>query len=149
MIAEYDDMVGTYLDTLRETGLEDSTIVILGSDHGDMQMQHRQFYKMVAYEGSTRVPLVVAGPGVAHRGNVQVSLQQHQLCCELLACTATNQPIHPPIHPSIHPSTHPSINQFSIRSFLLSPFNQWRTHACSPAIHLLSGDRSVGRGVLT
>ena len=30
-----------------------------------MQMEHRQFYKMVAFEASTRVPLVIAGPGVA------------------------------------------------------------------------------------
>lgn len=71
MIAEYDAMVGTYLETLRETGIEDDTVVILTSDHGDMQMQHRQFYKMVAYEASTRVPCVIAGPGVTHRGSVQ------------------------------------------------------------------------------
>ena len=30
-----------------------------------MQMEHQQFYKMVAFEASTRVPLVIAGPGVA------------------------------------------------------------------------------------
>lgn len=71
MIAEYDDMVGAYLETLRQTGLEDDTVVILGSDHGEMLMQRRQWYKMAAYEGSTRVPLVVAGPGIAHRGNVK------------------------------------------------------------------------------
>ena len=70
MIAEYDDMVGVYLDTLKETGLEKDTIVILTSDHGEMLMEKRQWYKMSAYEGSTRVPCVFAGPGVTHRGNV-------------------------------------------------------------------------------
>jgi len=28
-------------------------------DHGDMQMEHRQFYKMVPYDASSRVPMVV------------------------------------------------------------------------------------------
>ena len=27
-----------------------------------MQMEHQQFYKMVAYEASSHVPLVIAGP---------------------------------------------------------------------------------------
>lgn len=37
-----------------------------------MQMEHAQFYKMVAYEASTRVPVVVAGPGVNHIGDGNV-----------------------------------------------------------------------------
>ena len=61
MIAEYDDMVGEYLRTLKDTGLKASTVVMLSSDHGDMQMQHQQFYKMSAYEASARVPLVIGG----------------------------------------------------------------------------------------
>jgi arylsulfatase A-like enzyme len=28
-------------------------------------MEHQQFYKMVAFEASTRVPLVIAGPGIS------------------------------------------------------------------------------------
>ena len=42
MIAEYDDMVGAYVAALAERGLQDSTVLILTSDHGDMQMQHQQ-----------------------------------------------------------------------------------------------------------
>jgi len=75
MIAEYDDMVGTYVQGLEESGYTDDTIVVLSSDHGDMQMQHQQFYKMVAYEASTHVPLVIAAgknfPMYKYRGNVQ------------------------------------------------------------------------------
>ena len=70
MVAEYDDMVGAYVSALKEAGLEESTVLILTSDHGDMQMQHQQFYKMVAYEASSRVPCVMAGPGITPRGNV-------------------------------------------------------------------------------
>ena len=35
------------------------------SDHGDMQMEHQQHYKMVPYDASARVPLIIAAPGYA------------------------------------------------------------------------------------
>jgi hypothetical protein len=35
-----------------------------------MQMEHQQFYKMVAFEASSRVPLVIAGPGISK--NVEI-----------------------------------------------------------------------------
>mmetsp|Transcript_5328 Transcript_5328/g.5803 ORF Transcript_5328/g.5803 Transcript_5328/m.5803 type:complete len:542 (+) Transcript_5328:23-1648(+) len=64
MIAEADAFVGQVLNALKSSGLEDDTIVIFWSDHGDMTMEHRQFYKESLLEGSARVPLVIAGPGV-------------------------------------------------------------------------------------
>jgi len=69
MIAEFDDMVGEYIKAVEDAGLRENTVIIVSSDHGDMQMEHAQFYKMVAYEGSTRVPVVMAGPGVNHIGD--------------------------------------------------------------------------------
>jgi hypothetical protein len=59
-------MVGEYMQAVDEMGLTSQTIFVVSSDHGDMQMEHMQYYKMVAYEASTRVPLVIAGPGVGH-----------------------------------------------------------------------------------
>eukprot|EP00045_Choanoeca_perplexa_P018202 m.281832 g.281832 ORF g.281832 m.281832 type:complete len:107 (+) comp17744_c0_seq1:951-1271(+) len=63
-------MIGEYLQALDDAGLTENTIIVLSSDHGDMQMQHEQFYKMVAYEASSHVPLVIAGPGVTYQGEV-------------------------------------------------------------------------------
>ena len=55
MIAEFDDMVGAYIDAAAMSPeLERRTVFIVSSDHGDMQMEHLQFYKMSAFEGSTR-----------------------------------------------------------------------------------------------
>ena len=74
MIAEFDDMVGEYIDAVAlSPDVERNTVFIVSSDHGDMQMEHLQFYKMTAFEGSTRVPIVIAGAGVNHvgDGNVQ------------------------------------------------------------------------------
>ena len=72
MIAEWDDMVGAYIDAVERAGLTERTVFVVSSDHGDMQMEHQQFFKMVAYEASTRVPVVVAGPGVNHVGDGNV-----------------------------------------------------------------------------
>ncbi len=64
MIAEVDAMVGKLLATAEELGLGDSTYFVFSSDHGEMAMEHRLFYKMNMYEASARIPLIVAGPGV-------------------------------------------------------------------------------------
>ena len=41
--------------------------------HPHPATQHLQFYKMAAFEGSTRVPIVMAGPGVNHVGDGDVN----------------------------------------------------------------------------
>lgn len=64
MVAELDAMVGEVVRALDETGLRDSTYVIFTSDHGEMNMEHRQYLKNALYEGSARVPLLIAGPGI-------------------------------------------------------------------------------------
>jgi len=62
MIAEFDAMVGRYMDLLDELGLADNTILMVTSDHGDMQMEHAQFYKMSPYDASSSVPLIIYDP---------------------------------------------------------------------------------------
>merc|ERR1712050_812221 len=59
MIAEFDAMVGEYVLAVKDTGKYNNTVFIITSDHGDMQMEHRQFYKMVPYDASSRVPMVI------------------------------------------------------------------------------------------
>ena len=64
MCAEADAMVGELLAEMDRLGLAENTYFIFSSDHGENNMEHRQFYKMNMYESSVRVPLVVAGPGI-------------------------------------------------------------------------------------
>ncbi|XP_048384347.2 arylsulfatase K [Stegostoma tigrinum] len=65
MCAETDLMLGEILTALHDTGLEKNTYVIFTSDHGELAMEHRQFYKMSMYEGSSHVPLLMVGPGIS------------------------------------------------------------------------------------
>jgi len=64
MCAEADAMVGELLNTLKESGLEDKTTVIFSSDHGELALEHQQYYKMSQFEGSVRIPLIIAGPDI-------------------------------------------------------------------------------------
>ena len=64
MVAETDAMLGQVLDTLEAAGQLNDTYIIFASDHGEMNMEHRQTLKNALYEASARVPLIVAGPGL-------------------------------------------------------------------------------------
>lgn len=58
-----DAQVGRVLDSLRELGLEDNTIVVFTSDHGFMLGEHGQWMKNILWEPSARVPLIMRVPG--------------------------------------------------------------------------------------
>merc|ERR1712151_1459166 len=52
-------MVGEYVKAVHTSGKLGNTVFVVTSDHGDMQMEKRQFYKMVPYDASARVPMVI------------------------------------------------------------------------------------------
>ena len=60
-VAEYDAMIGVIVDAVKEAGVLDNTWIIATSDHGDMKMEHQQFYKMVHFDSSSRVPSIIYG----------------------------------------------------------------------------------------
>lgn len=65
-----DGEIGRVLDALRESGLEENTLVIFTSDHGDQDAQHRLEHKSVLYEASARVPFIMRLPGAIPAGRV-------------------------------------------------------------------------------
>ena len=54
-----DDCAGKVLAALKDLGLEDDTIVLYTSDHGEMLGEHGMWQKFEFYEGSCGVPLMV------------------------------------------------------------------------------------------
>jgi hypothetical protein len=60
-----DDLVGTVADALAQTGELDNTVLVFTSDNGWLYGEHRLSRKIVAYEESIRVPLIIRGPGFA------------------------------------------------------------------------------------
>jgi len=65
-----DAEIGIVLQALREAGLEESTLVIFTSDHGDMDAAHRLEHKSVLYEESVRIPFIMAWKGTLPAGRV-------------------------------------------------------------------------------
>tara|TARA_S200000501_G_scaffold349553_1_gene365751 strand:+ start:1801 stop:3327 length:1527 start_codon:yes stop_codon:yes gene_type:complete len=59
-----DAQVGRVLDKLKSTGLDKNTIVIFTSDHGYHLGEHGHWQKQTLFDNATRIPLIVAGPGV-------------------------------------------------------------------------------------
>jgi len=62
-VSYMDAQVGKILNTLKEEGLEDNTIVIFTSDHGFHLGEHRFWMKVSLHEESVRVPLIIKMPG--------------------------------------------------------------------------------------
>ena len=61
-VSMVDMAVGKILDTLREKGLLDNTLIIFTSDHGEILQDKGYYSKELAYEGSVRVPLLLRYP---------------------------------------------------------------------------------------
>ncbi len=63
-VRHVDDFVGRLLATLRATGLDRNTIVLLTSDHGEELFEHGGFdHGDTLYDEALRVPLILWGPG--------------------------------------------------------------------------------------
>ena len=75
MITGVDEQFGRILTVLEETGLEDNTIVLFSSDHGNCLGIHDQISKNNHYEESMRIPLIIRWPGKisARQDNLLIS----------------------------------------------------------------------------
>jgi choline-sulfatase len=64
MISYTDALIGRLIDTLEETGLDDNTVVVFVSDHGEMLGERGMWYKMSMFEHSVRIPMIFSGTGI-------------------------------------------------------------------------------------
>lgn len=64
LISHMDAQIGRIFDALRANGLAENTIVVFAGDNGLAVGSHGLLGKQSLYEHSTRVPLLVSGPGV-------------------------------------------------------------------------------------
>lgn len=68
-----DAQIGHILNTLKDTGLDENTIVVFTSDHGYHMGEHGHWQKTTLFENAARVPLIIAGPGVTAKGQTALS----------------------------------------------------------------------------
>lgn len=65
-ITEMDAALGRILKAVDELGLRDNTYFIFMGDNGWFMGEHGFTSKVLPYEESIRVPMIVAGPGIPH-----------------------------------------------------------------------------------
>ncbi len=63
MTENVDTQIGRVMDALEKNGLDENTLIIFTSDHGDGNASHKWAAKLSLYEESARVPLIIAMPG--------------------------------------------------------------------------------------
>lgn len=63
-----DDLLGELMNSLRENGLDDDTIVVFASDHGDMLGSHHKWDKGQVAEEAIRIPIIYRWPGHIGQG---------------------------------------------------------------------------------
>ncbi|WP_246627667.1 sulfatase-like hydrolase/transferase [Paenibacillus solanacearum] len=86
MITHMDDRIGRILEALRDKGELDNTIVVYTADHGLALGQHGLMGKQNLYDHSIRIPLLVSGPGLPPRKQIDAVTCQFDIfptVCEL------------------------------------------------------------------
>ena len=73
LVERADAQIGKVLAALRSAGLEEKTLVVFTSDHGDMDAAHKLEHKAMPYEEAMHVPLVARWKGVIPAGRVDTT----------------------------------------------------------------------------
>lgn len=64
LVTHLDKQIGKIIATLKETGQYENTIIVYAADNGLAVGSHGLLGKQSLYEHSTKVPLIIKGPGV-------------------------------------------------------------------------------------
>ena len=91
-----DEQIGRVLRALRENDLEENTLIVFSSDHGDMDASHRMEHKTAFYDEAARIPLFISGAGVEHQNVVDTHLVSNGL--DLLPTFCDIAGVEPPQH---------------------------------------------------
>ena len=84
-ITEMDAALGRVLDAVDRLGLRDNTYFLFMGDNGWFMGEHGFTSKVLPYEESIRVPMIVAGPGIERRvdGNLVLNIDLAPTILEL------------------------------------------------------------------
>jgi len=102
-IAYADEQIGRLVEGLRERGIGGKTLVVVFADHGEQFLEHGQIYhgqlnnqtgpnRKTCYEETVRIPLILAGPGVAAGSVAEEQVALIDLFPTLAACLGFDLP---------------------------------------------------------
>ena len=68
MVSSIDDYMGELMDKVSELGLDENTIIVFFSDHGEMFGENGRIFKMIFYDSAAKVPFLVRWKGKIQPG---------------------------------------------------------------------------------
>ncbi len=71
MVKRLDEALGRLLDALKSLGLDENTVVLFTSDHGNHFKTRNGEYKRSCHESSVRIPTALCGPGFNSGGQIR------------------------------------------------------------------------------
>lgn len=115
-ISFVDDCVGIVLNALKNSPHADNTIIVLWSDHGFHLGEKQHWAKRTLWEESTRVPMIIAGPGISPGQATPEAVSLLDIYPTLVALTGIPALDHlegislqPQLDDPATPRTHPAI----------------------------------------
>ena len=63
MVSSIDDYMGELMDKIESLGLDENTIVVFFSDHGEMFGENGRIFKMTFYDSAAKVPFMIRWKG--------------------------------------------------------------------------------------
>lgn len=79
LVTHLDTQIARILDALKETGQYDNTIIVYAADNGLAAGSHGLLGKQSLYEHSSKVPLIIKGPGVPQNQELDAFAYIHDL----------------------------------------------------------------------
>ena len=98
-VAWSDELVGRLDDALTRLNIRDRTLTVVTSDHGEALGEHGEpVHGFFLYQATTRVPLLLRGPGIAAGTRIPVVVQSVDLFPTVLDLAGVAKPAasHPP-----------------------------------------------------
>lgn len=93
MITGVDEQFGRIVDSLKQQGLDDNTIVVFTSDHGNCLGIHRMLSKNNRYEESMRIPFMIRYPSRIQPRSDDMLFSALDMCPTLIELTAGRKSI--------------------------------------------------------
>jgi arylsulfatase A-like enzyme len=101
-ITGIDDQFGRILHALKDEGLEENTIVIFSSDHGEMMGSHGLMHKVVWYDESLLMPFIIRWPGTISPGRDDLLLSVPDIMPTLLGLMGSGGETPPDVEGADH-----------------------------------------------
>lgn len=85
-MSHIDGQLERFFEALGEFGAAQDTYIAFTSDHGEMLGDHNMWRKGYPYEGSSRIPFLLSGPGIGEQQQIDEVIELRDVMPTLLDC---------------------------------------------------------------